>query len=70
MQNSKENAQRSSTKKQMRMAKSMQKYMFSCEVLSICSFICQGTSTKKQRRDLFGFRDKLPPVITSLTTQR
>jgi len=34
------------------------------------SFICQGTSTRRQRRDLFGFRVKLPVVTTSLTTQR
>jgi len=34
------------------------------------SFICQGTSTRRQRRDLFGLRVKLPPVTTSLTTQR
>jgi len=29
------------------------------------SFICQGTSTRKQRRDLFGFRVELPLVIRS-----
>jgi len=34
------------------------------------SFICQGTSTRRQRRDLFGLRVKLLPVATSLTTQR
>jgi len=34
------------------------------------SFICQGTSTRRQRRDLCSLRDKLPPVTTSLTTQR
>jgi len=34
------------------------------------SFICQGTSTRRQRRDLFGLRFKLPHVTTSLTTQR
>jgi len=33
------------------------------------SFICQGNSIRRQRRDLFGFRVKLPPVTTSLTTQ-
>jgi len=33
------------------------------------SFICQGTSTKRQRSDLFDLRVKLPPVTTSLTTQ-
>jgi len=32
------------------------------------SFICQGTSTRRQRSDLFGLRFKLPPVTTSLTT--
>jgi len=32
-------------------------------------FICQGTSTRRQRSDLFGLRIKLPPVTTSLTTQ-
>jgi len=25
------------------------------------SFICQGTSTRRQRRNLFGLRVKLPP---------
>jgi len=34
------------------------------------SFICQGTSTRKQGKDLFGLRAKMPPVTTSLTTQR
>jgi len=34
------------------------------------SFICQGTSTRRQRRDFFGLRVKLPTVTTSLTTQR
>jgi len=34
------------------------------------SFICQGTSTMRQRSNLFGLRVKLPPVTTSLTTQR
>jgi len=34
------------------------------------SFICQVTATRKQRRDLFGHRVKLPPVSTSLNTQR
>jgi len=34
------------------------------------SFICQGTSTRRQRSDLFGLRVKLPLVTTSLTTQR
>jgi len=34
------------------------------------SFICQDTSTRTERRDLFGLRVKLPPVTTSLTTQR
>jgi len=31
-----------------------------------CSFICQDTSTRRQRSDLFGLRVKLPPVTTSL----
>jgi len=30
------------------------------------SFICQGTSTKRQQSDLFGFLVKLPPVTTNL----
>jgi len=30
------------------------------------SFICSGTSIKRQRIDLFGLRVKLPPVTTSL----
>jgi len=34
------------------------------------SFICQGTSTRRQRRDLFGLRVKLLHITTSLTTQR
>jgi len=33
------------------------------------SFICQGTSTRRQRRELFGLRVKLSRVTTSLTTQ-
>jgi len=33
-------------------------------------FISQGTSTRRQWIDLFGLRVKLPPVTTSLTTQR
>jgi len=32
------------------------------------SFICQGTSTRRRRRDLCGLRVKLPHVTTSLTT--
>jgi len=34
------------------------------------SIICQGTSTRRQRNDLFGLRVKLPSISTSLTTQR
>jgi len=34
------------------------------------SFICQFTSTRRQRSDLFGLRVKLPPLTTSLNTQR
>jgi len=30
------------------------------------SFICQGTSTRKQRSDLFGLRVKLPPVLKGI----
>jgi len=33
------------------------------------SFICQGTSARRQRRDFVGLGVKLPPVIASLTTQ-
>jgi len=31
-----------------------------------CSFVCQGTSTRRRRRDLFGLPIKLPPVTNSL----
>jgi len=51
---------------------------FVCASVGIChdrpidftgfSFICQGTSTKRQRSDLFGLRVKLPPVTTSQTS--
>jgi len=34
------------------------------------SFICQGTSIRRPRRDVCGLQVKLPPVTTSLTTQR
>jgi len=35
------------------------------------SFICRGTSTRRQRSNFWGFRVKLPaPVTTSLTTQK
>jgi len=34
------------------------------------AFICQDTSTRRQQRDFFGHRVKLPPVTTSLNTQR
>jgi len=34
------------------------------------SFICQGTTNRRQRSDVFDLRVKLPPVTTSLTTQR
>jgi len=45
--------------------------MFSCLTFRFrYSFICQGTSTRRQRRDLLGLRVKLPPVTTSLTTYR
>jgi len=32
--------------------------------------ICKGTSTRRQRMDLFSLWVKLPPVTASLTTQR
>jgi len=32
------------------------------------SFVCQGTLTSRQQRDLFGLWVKLPLVTTSLTT--
>jgi len=38
--------------------------------LQFCSFICQVASAKRQWSDLCDLRVKLPPVITSLTTQR
>jgi len=34
------------------------------------SFICQGTSTRREQSDFFCLRVKLPLVTTSLTTQR
>jgi len=35
------------------------------------SFICQvRTSTRRQRSDLFGLRVQMPPITTTLTTQR
>jgi len=34
------------------------------------SFICQGTSTRRQRSNLISLRVKLPPVTTCLTTRR
>jgi len=34
------------------------------------SFICQGTSTRRQRSALYGVWVELPPVTTSLITQR
>jgi len=34
------------------------------------SFICHGTSTRRQWSDLFDLRVKLPSVTTNLTTQR
>jgi len=35
-----------------------------------CSFICQGTSTRRQRRNLFGVESSFHTVTTSLTVQR
>jgi len=34
------------------------------------SFICQGTSTRRQRRDLLVFESSCHLLPTSLTTQR
>jgi len=34
------------------------------------SFISQGTSTRRERRDLFGLSVKLPLVTINLPTQR
>jgi len=38
--------------------------------LVLCSFIHHSTSTRRLQSDLFGLWVKLPPVTTSLTTQR
>jgi len=38
--------------------------------LGTCSFICQDTSTRSSEVTFFVFRVKLPPVTTSLTTQK
>jgi len=40
-----------------------------CKIGLRYSIICQGTSTKWQRRDLFGFGIKLLLVTTSLSTE-
>jgi len=40
--------------------------LFKCKY----SFICQGTSTNRQRRSLFGLRVKLYLLLPVLTTQR
>jgi len=40
-----------------------------CKIGLRYSFICQGTSTRRQRRDLFGCGLKLSPVTTCLSTQ-
>jgi len=37
---------------------------FGNSILVTCLFICQGTSIRRQRRDLFGHRVKLFPVTT------
>jgi len=34
-------------------------------VFDTCSFICQNTSTRRQRSDLFGLRVKLPAVTAN-----
>jgi len=39
-------------------------------LLGTCSFICQRTSTRRQRSELFGVQVKLPPDTACLTTQR
>jgi len=49
--------------------------MYDCSLISLkfryrCLFICQGTSTRRQRSDLFSLRVKLPPITTTRTTQR
>jgi len=36
--------------------------MWKLKAVSTSSFICQGASTRRQRRDLFGLQVKLPPV--------
>jgi len=38
--------------------------------LKVAFYICQGTSFKRQRSDIFGLWVKLPLVTTCLTTQR
>jgi len=38
-------------------------------MLGSCSYICQDTSTRRQRNGLFCLRIKLLPVTTCLTTQ-
>jgi len=38
--------------------------------LGTCSFICEGISTRRQRKDLFDLWVKLPPVTTCRITQR
>jgi len=40
-----------------------------CKIGLMYSFICQGTSIRRQRRDLFGYGMKLSLIITSLITQ-
>jgi len=37
---------------------------------SVCSFICQVASARRQRSDQCGFQVKLPLVATILTTQK
>jgi len=37
---------------------------------TVCTFIYQVASARRQRSDLFGLRVMLPPVTTSPTTQR
>jgi len=37
-------------------------FIFLLKLIGTCSFICQGTSTRRQRGDLYGLRVKLPPI--------
>jgi len=39
-------------------------------IQAVCWFIRQVAPARRQRSDIFGLRVKLPPVTTTLTTQR